>query len=149
MEKQVFFKSNGFNLFSVFYEPESFSSSLSRKAYIICHPFAEEKKSSHRILVELAHALVKKGFFVLLFDLRGCGDSEGDDSDITISAWQQDIKNAISYLKTEHLIKEEADYRTAEYIIEKAEIIPQFYKITDDEQDLGGNFITAFGRAYQ
>jgi hypothetical protein len=40
---------------------------------------------------------------------------------------------------TEHLIKAEEDYRTAEYIIEHAEIVPQFDKILTDEQDLGGN----------
>ena len=40
---------------------------------------------------------------------------------------------------TEHLIKEEADYRTAEYIIEHTEIVPQFKKIQADEDDLGDN----------
>lgn len=40
---------------------------------------------------------------------------------------------------TEHLIKEEADYRSAEYIIEHTEIVPQFNKIQADEEDLGGN----------
>ena len=38
---------------------------------------------------------------------------------------------------TEHLIKAEADYRTAEYIIEHSEIIPQFNKIRDAENELG------------
>jgi hypothetical protein len=37
----------------------------------------------------------------------------------------------------EHLIKTEEDYRTAEYIIEHAEIVPQFDKIMADEKDLG------------
>ncbi|MGD2187964.1 MAG: uroporphyrinogen decarboxylase family protein [Desulfobacterales bacterium] len=40
---------------------------------------------------------------------------------------------------TEHLIKEEGDYRTAEYIIEHTEIVPQFNKIREDEDDLGEN----------
>ena len=40
---------------------------------------------------------------------------------------------------TEHLIKETADYRTAEYIIEHTEIVPQFNKIQADENDLGDN----------
>ena len=40
---------------------------------------------------------------------------------------------------TEHLIREEADYRTAEYIIEHTEIVPQFNKIQADEEDLGDN----------
>lgn len=38
-----------------------------------------------------------------------------------------------------HLIKAEEDYRTAEYIIEHTEIIPQFDKIREDERELGDN----------
>ncbi len=46
---------------------------------------------------------------------------------------------------TDHLIKEDADYRTAEYIIEHAEVVPQFNKIIEDEQDLGDNgFVVPF-----
>jgi hypothetical protein len=40
---------------------------------------------------------------------------------------------------TERLIKEESDYRTAEYIIEHTEIVPQFNKIKAEEDDLGEN----------
>jgi hypothetical protein len=40
---------------------------------------------------------------------------------------------------TEHLIKEEADYRTVEYIIERAEFVPWFDKIRADEKMLGEN----------
>ena len=38
---------------------------------------------------------------------------------------------------TQHLIQAEEDYRVAEYIIEHAEIVPQFDKILKDEHDLG------------
>ena len=40
---------------------------------------------------------------------------------------------------THHLIKGEEDYRTAEYIIEHTEIIPQFDKIREDQHELGDN----------
>ena len=40
---------------------------------------------------------------------------------------------------TEHLIKEEADYRTVEYIIERAEFVPWFDKISADQKMLGEN----------
>ena len=40
---------------------------------------------------------------------------------------------------TQHLIKSEADYRIAEYIIEHTEIVPQFDKILQDERELGEN----------
>lgn len=40
---------------------------------------------------------------------------------------------------SEHLIKEQMDYRIAEYIIERAEFIPQFDKIADAQKLLGDN----------
>jgi hypothetical protein len=43
-----------------------------------------------------------------------------------------------SYL-TEHFIKEEADYRTTEYILERAEFVSRFDKISEDEEMLGDN----------
>lgn len=48
------------------------------------------------------------------------------------------MSGAEPYLK-EHLIKEIADYRTVEYIIERAEIVPRFEKISQEEIDLGDN----------
>jgi uroporphyrinogen-III decarboxylase len=40
---------------------------------------------------------------------------------------------------THHLIKAKEDYRTAEYIIEHTEIVPQFDKIRQDQRELGDN----------
>lgn len=42
-------------------------------------------------------------------------------------------------LLTEHLVKSEDDYRTVEYIIERAEFVPLFENIFDDEKLLGDN----------
>ncbi len=42
-------------------------------------------------------------------------------------------------LLAEHLIKAEEDYRTVEYIIERAEFVPLFDNIFDDEKMLGDN----------
>jgi hypothetical protein len=39
----------------------------------------------------------------------------------------------------EHLVKEESDYRTTEYILEHTEFVPQFENIFDDEAELGDN----------
>lgn len=38
-----------------------------------------------------------------------------------------------------HLIKEDTDYQTAEYIVEKAEIIPRFDTVFEDERRMGSN----------
>lgn len=53
---------------------------------------------SHRVAVNVARDLARLGFPVLRFDLSGCGDSEGELGDFTISDWLDDIGAAIEFL---------------------------------------------------
>jgi predicted alpha/beta-fold hydrolase len=96
MEKALFIEGD-VRLFGFLFLPEA----RIRKAigFVVIHPFAEEKKSSHRTLVELSRELYKKGFPVLMFDLRGCGDSEGDFVSVRLSEWLADIDRAMHVLK--------------------------------------------------
>ena len=66
---------------------------------VYCHPFADEQNLSHRIAVNTARELAKNGFPVLRFDLSGCGDSEGDLTDVTIDDWKEDISLAIKIIE--------------------------------------------------
>lgn len=70
-----------------------------RGAFLFCHPFAEEKKCSHRAFVHMARALAAAGYYVLRFDFSGCGDSAGDFAAATCEAWQQDILAAAELLR--------------------------------------------------
>lgn len=67
--------------------------------FVVIHPFAEEKKSAHRTLVELSRELYQNGYPVLMFDLRGCGDSEGNFADVRLPDWLADVDKAINVLK--------------------------------------------------
>lgn len=69
------------------------------RAVVICDPFAEEKKCAHRPLTDLARALCAAGFAVLRFDLRGCGDSDGDFSHATLSGWASDVRAALAFVR--------------------------------------------------
>jgi pimeloyl-ACP methyl ester carboxylesterase len=69
-------------------------------AFLVIHPFAEEKKSAHRTLVELSRQLYQQGYPVLMFDLRGCGDSEGDFGTVRLDEWLVDIHAATGLLKS-------------------------------------------------
>jgi pimeloyl-ACP methyl ester carboxylesterase len=102
MEKQLFFKSGGLNLYGMLYSPKQ--SIVRNKGYLIIHSIAEEKKCSQRTLVELAMELSSKGFFVFMFDLRGCADSQGEFKDATITSWIEDINNATVIFKKETAI---------------------------------------------
>lgn len=94
MEKQYFF-SDSPELFGMLYYPCGEVSG----ATLIVHSFGEEKKSAQRVMVDIAQTLSSNGEWVLLFDLRGCGDSQGDMSDAHITGWIDDIQNAIDFLK--------------------------------------------------
>ncbi len=99
-EQQVIIESNGKRLVGMIHRPAEPASS--GPAFLFCHPFAEEKKSSHRALVEIARRLAAGGFGVLRFDFFGCGDSDGDLQDATIAGWLRDIQAARKLLAQEY-----------------------------------------------
>lgn len=50
---------------------------------MICHGLAGEKTGKHRVYVDLASSLAERGIATFRFDYRGCGDSEGELTDVT------------------------------------------------------------------
>lgn len=96
-ESFVRFESSGTELVGVITRPEG----RSRGAVLIVHPFGEEKKFAHRVLVSTAWALAKAGFMTLRFDLSGCGDSFGSFRDASITEWVGDVKSAGEVLRRE------------------------------------------------
>ncbi|MGH8729151.1 MAG: hydrolase 2, exosortase A system-associated [Burkholderiales bacterium] len=63
---------------------------------IVVPPFAEEMNKSRRMFTLLANALKSRG--VLITDLYGTGDSEGDFADSRWEIWKQDLALAMRYL---------------------------------------------------
>jgi exosortase A-associated hydrolase 2 len=61
-------------------------------------PFAEEMNRSRRMATLQARKLARRGVGVLLLDLFGTGDSEGEFRDATWEAWIGDIEAAVSWL---------------------------------------------------
>ena len=103
METPLFFKNNGYNLFGVLHEPDGKPLPLHPAprtlGIVFCHPFAEEKLISHRLMVNLARALTNKGTYCLRFDFMGHGDSEGNFEDSTLETRLSDIRNAVDFFK--------------------------------------------------
>jgi len=93
--------SEGKRLYSAFYKPLH----NHEKGYLICHPFADEKKSTQNFFVDLAKNLCLAGYLVVLFDLNGCGDSEGNFKDASITSWLDDINNIYLHIKKTFEIK--------------------------------------------
>ncbi len=69
-----------------------------RGAVLYVHPFAEEMNKSRRMAALQARALAAAGFGVLLLDLQGCGDSDGDFGEARWEHWKIDLASARAWL---------------------------------------------------
>jgi uncharacterized protein len=65
---------------------------------LIAHGFAGNKIGHRRLYVMLAEALARQGIATLRFDHRGCGDSEGGFSQVTMESLVSDALQALSIL---------------------------------------------------
>jgi len=63
---------------------------------IVCHGFTGSKEGSGKA-VAMAEKLGERGYAALLFDFSGCGESEGDFSDICLSGHIDDIKSSVDF----------------------------------------------------
>lgn len=70
-----------------------------RGAVLYVHPFAEELNKSRRMAARQARQLAESGYAVLQIDLLGCGDSSGDFSDASWSAWKEDVLLGYRWLR--------------------------------------------------
>ncbi len=70
-----------------------------RGALLFLHPFGEEMNKSRRVVAQAARALARNGWDVLLIDLLGCGDSDGDFHDATWEAWRSDGAAGLRWLQ--------------------------------------------------
>lgn len=67
-----------------------------RQRILIVPPFAEELNKSRHVLAAIARKAAEAGCDVLLPDLYGTGDSEGDFGDASIDTWRVDLDAAIA-----------------------------------------------------
>jgi dipeptidyl aminopeptidase/acylaminoacyl peptidase len=95
--KPVVFENQGERLLGILHEPDS-GNKRPCPGIVMCHGFAGQKIEPHRIFVKMARALSSCGFYVLRFDFRGSGDSDGDFSGATISGEISDALQAVEYL---------------------------------------------------
>ncbi len=81
-------------IFVLAHQPASFDG----RCVLVCPPFAEEMNKARRMVTELAHRLTASGVAVVVPDLFGTGDSEGDFTEASWSRWIEDLRS------TEHWI---------------------------------------------
>lgn len=94
-ETPFFFPSAQSRLFGVLHQP---TVAASHAAFLLCHPFGEEKLWSHRVFVSFARALAARGHAVLRFDFLGSGDSTGTTTDTSLETHLTDVGSAADAL---------------------------------------------------
>lgn len=98
-ETPFFFARDTARLFGIVHAPTTVASPT---AFIVSHPFAEEKLWSHRVLLSLARQLTARGHIVLRFDYMGAGDSSGSTPDTSLDTHLADLNAAFEHLVSKH-----------------------------------------------
>lgn len=84
-------------LFSLFHFPRV--TKTKQHAVVFFPPFAEEMNKSRRMIALQARAFAGLGLPVIVVDLFGTGDSEGDFSQATVDIWRNDFDTIIRYVQ--------------------------------------------------
>ena len=95
-ETPFYFYRGATRLFGMLHAPPS--PGPARTAYVMSHPFGEEKLWSHRVFVVFARTLAARGIPVLRFDYSGAGDSGGETASASVDVYLDDLGAAIETL---------------------------------------------------
>ena len=98
MEERVSFVSDGLKLRGVLHLPENRGARERRAAFLVLHGFGSNKDGGGMIAV--ATMLAELGYAALRFDMRGCGESEGERGRVICLEQIKDSRNALSFLAT-------------------------------------------------
>lgn len=96
MKKLQCFKSEQFEIFGMWDEPDNMPADKKYPGIILCHGFTGNHIESRRLYTRLTESLQKKGILVYRFDYRGSGDSSGDFIDFTADGFLKDLKGALN-----------------------------------------------------
>ena len=102
MTEKGYFKSGGNKLFYVADLPED---QWAHAGVLFVHAADGNRLGPHRMLVEMADRLQSMGIAAMRFDLTGCGDSSGRQSQNEIQQDVADVLAAIEFFKARYSIK--------------------------------------------
>ncbi len=97
MSEQKFdFPSAGLKLSGIVHVPDDLLKGERRAAFLVLHGFGSNKNSGSA--QRPAEVLAKLGYVALRFDMRGCGDSEGEHGRVICLEQVEDTRNALTAL---------------------------------------------------
>lgn len=94
--QQISFRVGRQRLFGMLHLPLT---GLPAPAVVVCHGLAGDKNGRYRFYVLLAQRLAQMGIGCLRFDYRGCGDSEGLFSQVTVASQLADAVAATEWIQ--------------------------------------------------
>lgn len=71
----------------------------SSPAVLMLHGFTGTRIESHFIFVKMARRMAEAGYFVMRFDFRGSGESEGEFREVTVPGEVDDAEKALAWLR--------------------------------------------------
>jgi len=95
-ETPITFHNHGQQLVGMIHKPEKENRS---PAVLMLHGFTGTRIESHFLFVKMARRMSERGYFVMRFDFRGSGESQGEFSDVTIPGEIDDARKALSWLR--------------------------------------------------
>jgi hypothetical protein len=94
---QVFdFQSDGLRLSGIVRVPDDVRPGERRPAFLVLHGFGSNKNAGN--VMRPTEVLEKLGYITLRFDMRGCGESEGEHGRIICLEQVEDTRNALTAL---------------------------------------------------
>jgi len=95
-EQKFDFPSAGLKLSGIVHVPDDLLKGERRAAFLVLHGFGSNKNSGSA--QRPAEVLAKLGYVALRFDMRGCGDSEGEHGRVICLEQVEDTRNALTAL---------------------------------------------------
>jgi dipeptidyl aminopeptidase/acylaminoacyl peptidase len=95
-QQQFDFKSDGLTLSGIVHVPDDLKSGERRPAFVVLHGFGSNKLSGNTL--RPTEELTNLGYVALRFDMRGCGDSEGEHARVICLEQVEDTRNALTAL---------------------------------------------------
>ena len=65
---------------------------------VLLHGFVGSKVGEHRLFVKAARYFTEKGYAVFRFDFSGCGESDGDYADVTVTKQLSEVQAVLNYV---------------------------------------------------
>lgn len=98
MEERVQWSANGLRYAGILHLPEGMKPGERRPAFMVLHGFGSNKESV--MMKTVAGIFTALGYVALRFDMRGCGESEGERGKVICLEQVEDTKGAVGFLQS-------------------------------------------------